>query len=216
MKRARGFTLLELVIAIGIFALLAAMAYGGLDSVLTTRRHVEESLAHLAASQKAYLRLRDDFQQARDRPIRDAFGDVQAAFTADRSGRVEFTRGGWANPLGLPRPTLQRIAYRLDEDDHKLIRESWNVLDRAQDSKPVELPMLDGVEELSWRFLDEQRQWQQTWPLVVDLSEAAKAPPPAAVEMTLKTKDYGELVFLFRTGIEATKTGGTVPPPPSQ
>lgn len=197
----RGFTLLELLVVVAIFGIFALLAYGGLDSVLKTRVEVERAQNRLAETQKAYMRLRDDFQQLRLRPVRDALGDVQPALTGSALGVVEFTRGGWSNPLGAPRPTLQRVAYQLE--DGNLLRLSWRVLDRSQDSEPVKTVLLTQVEDLQWRFLDAQRQWQGYWP-VQTLSENGSLPaPPLAVEITLRTKDMDELQFLFRAGADA-------------
>lgn len=219
MRPARGFTLLELIVVIAIFAVFALMAYGGLDSVLKTRAHVEEALDRTATVQKAYMRLREDFQQVRNRPARDGFGDLQGALRTDRDGRrVELTRGGWRNPLLLPRAGLERVSYRLD--DKKLKRESFRVLDQAQDSKVVELVLFDDVRELQWRFLDSDRQWHERWPPDDPNRSANAAPPvPLAVEMKFESKQWGQLRFLFRLGLEPVKfadfsAGGTPPPPP--
>lgn len=201
-QRARGFTLLELIVVLGIFAVLSVLAYGGLNSVLETRKGVERALERTAAMQKTYLRLRNDFQQLRDRPVRDRFGGPvnDPALLLSPDGVVELTRGGWRNPLSQPRSSMERVAYRLDEDD-RLIRASWRVLDRAQDSAVVETPLLENVENLRWRFLDSAREWQAAWP---PLNVAAPASPataasssPLAVELTMTTRDWGEIKFLF-------------------
>ena len=142
----RGFTLLELLVVILIFGIFALMAYGGLNSVLSTRRHIEQSLARTAEYQKAYLRLRDDFVNGSGRTARDGDGVAQPALIYDSyNKRVEFTRGGWSNPALLPRATLERVSYFLDDsqsDNYRLIRRSWRVLDRAPQSDPVDLSLL--------------------------------------------------------------------------
>ncbi|MEQ1440559.1 type II secretion system minor pseudopilin GspJ [Fontimonas sp. SYSU GA230001] len=195
-----GFTLLELVVVLAIFAIFSLMAYGGLNSVLGTRHQVEQSQERLAALQKAYLRLRNDVQQVRFRPARDGFGVAQPALRATDTGELEFTRGGWSNPLYQPRAGMERVAYRFD--DGKLMRLSWRVLDQAQDSKPVETVLLDGIEQGSWRYLDESRQWRSRWPMEAPDQIDAEVWPPLAVELTLVTKDLGELRFLFPVATE--------------
>jgi general secretion pathway protein J len=197
---ARGFTLLELVVVIAIFAVFSLMAYGGLDSVLQTRRQVEMAQERLAQLQKAYLRLRNDLQQVSLRPARDGFGDVQPAVRATDGGYLELTRGGWRNPLYLRRPGLERVAYRYE--DGELIRMSWRVLDLAQDSKPVEIALLDGVEEVRWRYLDASREWRSRWPMESPDAPPAAMPPPLAIELTLRIEDLGELRYLFRVGLD--------------
>jgi general secretion pathway protein J len=195
-----GFTLLELLVAIAIFAIMAVMAYGGLDSVLNQRRGVEQRLDRIAQLQKAYMRLRADFQQVRNRPVRDPYGDeAPALFVTPSAPVLEFTRGGWRNPLFQPRASEERISYRLS--DGKLLRTSWRVLDRVQASVPVEVTVLDRVDEVGWRFIDPTGEWQPNWPPLAQAGQTG-APPPSALELTLRTRDWGELRFLFRTGLD--------------
>ncbi|MGH8445806.1 MAG: type II secretion system minor pseudopilin GspJ [Solimonas sp.] len=215
-RRSRGFTLLEIIIVVAIFAIFAMLAYGGLDSVLKTRVSVETAQVRLAELQKAYIRLREDFQQVRNRPIRDNYGDLQPGLRGADNAAVEFTRGGWRNPLSMPRATMERAAYRLE--DGALIRSSWRVLDRAQDSKPVDVVLLRDVTDLRWRFLDQQREWQTQWPPLssgATSSQAATVAPPAGIEITLKTKDLGELHFLFRIGLDPNTLFSGVPQLPN-
>lgn len=196
MTRPGGFTLLELMVVLAIFAVLSVMAYGGLSSVLTSRAKVAEALARTTALQKGYLRLRNDFQQLRARPARDGFGESQPALLMQPDGSVEFTRSGWRNPLSQPRSALERVAYRVE--DNRLLRRSWRVLDRAQDSVAGEVPVFDEVEEARWRFLDAKLEWQQQWPSqAATVAGTADPAPPQAVELTLQLKDLGEVRYLF-------------------
>lgn len=210
----RGFTLLEIIIVVAIFAIFALLAYGGLDAVLHTRSRVEIAQHRVAELQKAYIRMRDDFQQVRNRPIRDNYGDVQPGMLGADNSTVEFTRGGWRNPLSQPRSTLERVAYRLD--DNALHRSSWRILDRAQDTPAVDLILLQDVTDLRWRFLDAQREWQTRWPTLQagsTATQAATIAPPAAIEVRLTTKDLGELRFVFRLGLDPLAVRATAPPP---
>lgn len=202
MRHVRGFTLLELIVVIAIFAVFSLLAYGGLDSVLKTRQQVEQSQIRLAELQKAYQRIRDDLQQVAPRPIRDGYGDVQPALRSFESPLgLEFTRGGWRNPIQQARSTLERVSYRLD--DGKLRRISFRVLDQSQDSKPVDVVLLDGVDEWALRYLDTSEEWKTRWPdLATTPGEAASPPPPRAVELTLKIRDLGEVRWLFPLGLD--------------
>lgn len=198
-----GFTLLELLVALVIFSIIAMAAYGGLNSVLTQRVRVLQSLDRTTALQKAYVRLRNDLQQLRARPARDGFGEAQPALQVQADGAVEFTRSGWRNPLGQPRSALERVAYRLD-DDGRLIRASWRVLDRAQDSAVSEAVVLDQVEEIRWRFL-ENAEWLDRWPGASVTGAPALDAVPRAVELLLVLKDVGEIRLLFSATNDAAK-----------
>jgi general secretion pathway protein J len=208
---ARGFTLVELLAAIAIFAVMALMAYGGLSAVLNARAAVETSLARTAEIQKAVYRLQSDLEQARPRPIRDEYGDRQPAFVTRDEGRegrrVEFTRGGWRNPRLQRRSALERVSYGLK--DGRLVRYSWLTLDRAREDALIEVPLLDGVESLEWRFLDAQRSWRDSWPPQAATGNTTPELLPLAVELNLETRDWGQIRYLFRLIPRQT-----APPPP--
>jgi len=215
-----GFTLLELLVVILIFGIFATMAYGGLNSVLNARHRIEESLARTAEYQRAYVRLRDDFVNGSGRTVRDGDGVGQAALLFDSyNRRLEFSRGGWSNPALLPRATLERVSYFLDDtqsDNYRLVRRSWRVLDRASQSQPVDLPLLDHVEQIQWRFLDRELHWQTQWPpssagVPAGAGGTASIAPPKAVDLTLNTRDWGELHYLFRFGADGTGCWGGTP-----
>jgi len=219
-RHQRGFTLLELLVVLIVFAVMSAMAYGGLSAVLKTRSKVQSALKRSEAFEKTYLRMRQDFQNASQRTARDNDGVLQPALKFDRyNHRLEFTHGGWNNPLHLPRTGYERVAYTLD-DQHRLIRSSFRVLDRAPRSEPVDLEMLDGVEEVQWHFLDASLQWAESWPesgpeIPNPLTPDNAPKPPAAVELKMRTTDWGELRFLFQLGFDsATLTPTSSSPPP--
>ncbi|WP_439640696.1 type II secretion system minor pseudopilin GspJ [Nevskia sp.] len=231
MSRQRGFTLLELIVVIGIFGVFATMAYGGLNTVLSARAKIEQNLQRTEEYDRAYLRLRNDLQNAVPRPVRDGNGEPQPAFGYDSfSTRVEFTRGGWQNLMALPRSTLERVSYALEESetadrsrgarllDKRLVRRSWYVLDRASQTKPVEVTVLDRVQSLDWRFFDRSGQRSETWPPSngTPVTPGATFPTPTAVELTLTTRDWGELRMMFRVGAEGAARYAELskPPPP--
>jgi general secretion pathway protein J len=213
MKRSAGFTLVEMLVVVAIFGVFAAMAYGGLSYVLNARKAIEVQLARSAEWQKAFQRLRNDLEFAAPRPARDGFGLSQAAFRYEEFGaRIELTRSGWRNPLLLPRASLERIVYRYDADRRELLRETWRVLDRARDEEPVALVVLTGIDEARWRFLDGGRAWRTRWPPQNQaVGAAASTLMPKAIELTLETKDFGEIVWLFRPGVDLA-AAVTVPP----
>ncbi|HEB58848.1 MAG TPA: type II secretion system protein GspJ [Gammaproteobacteria bacterium] len=190
-----GFTLVELLVAMAIFALFATMAYGGLSTVMQTRARTDAVSAQLTALQMAVMFIERDTGQIVPRPVRGQYGsEVPALFTFSGDEQVlEFTRTGYANPAGRQRSHLQRVAWAFA--DHKLYRLSWPVLDRAPDSEPVREVLLDGVESVSWRFLDRSNRWHNQWPpLNVDPKFAGEL--PRAVEWTLTVDGWGRIVRL--------------------
>lgn len=191
----RGFTLLEIIIAVGIFAVISALAYGGLNTVLRSAHKTEAVAADLQKLQLAISILQQDLSQITNRPVRNEFGEREAALLSPAAfGRlISFTRRGWKNPAERPRSTLQRVAYRLDGT--RLIREYWPQLDAAPGTETRQVPLLDGVTEVRFRFMDEQQKWRNEWP---PLSATKKLlAPPVAVEITLVTEKWGSIPRLF-------------------
>ena len=130
--RTRGFTLVEVLVAIFVFAIVSAIAMGGYNELVKQSGIVADGAGRTRAVQSAVQRLSLDFSSLEPRPVREPLGDsVQPALRADaRSEQLaELTHSGWSNPAGVPRSTLQRVSYRLE--DKKLLREYWVVLDRT-------------------------------------------------------------------------------------
>ena len=155
--RNGGFTLLELVVVLAIFGIVAVMAYGGLNNVLKARVAIEDNLQRVSELQRAYLRMREDFQQLQPRAVRDEFGEPQSAVLGRREEGVEIIHGGWRNPAGHPRSQLQRVRWFVEDD--QLIRGHFRYLDRAPRAEPQRLQVLDDVERMTLRYLDGNREW---------------------------------------------------------
>ena len=196
----RGFTLLELLIAIAVFAIMAVMAYGGLSNVISNSSRSEQAMARLQQVQLAMLKISRDFNQLSKRNIRDEYGNSTNYILTGQGldTIIEFSRGGRPNPAELLRSNLQRVAYKLE--DNKLSRLHWNHLDRAQQSEPVEAVLLDDVESVELRYLDSNNQWNTEWPPLRQGSPADDL-TLAAIEIKLVLKDWGELTRLYQVEI---------------
>lgn len=193
--KQRGFTLIEMLVALAIFAVISTMAYLSLDSLLRSQEKTRAESIRVGEVQQAVTILTRDLMQMLPRPVREAsHGDFTPALMAgtDVVSGIEFTRGGWRNPLERRRSTLQRVAYRVSED--KLVRMTWHELDRAQDARPTRAEVLDDVERLAVRFLTSGDQWRDQWP---PLDQQSGQPDlralPRAVEVALDLEDWGRV-----------------------
>ena len=214
MRRQRGFTLVELLVALFIAAVMFAIGYGAIRQALASHEMLKDQQTHLLELQNAVRVMEQDFVEVAPRPVRQPVGDepaqpalaggalgTQAALSSATTGAlpiVAFTRTGWANPRGLQRAGLQRVAYFLENGT--LRREHWSVLDPTLASTTTRRDLLTHVKAVSIRYMDVNHQWQDQWPpatnttLISQALEATLRQRPLAVEITLDTEDWGKVV----------------------
>jgi general secretion pathway protein J len=188
----RGFTLMEIMVAVSIFALIAAMTMTNLIQVGRTGEKVSAAQARLSEVQFALAYLSRDVAQLTARAVRDQYGDKQSALKLTEN-RLAFTRGGWRNLLAQPRSDLQRVEYLLD--DEKLVRRFWPQLDQSYEDVHVDQPLLEGVEELTIELLTAGKPRYSAWPPEFETEERPQ--PPVALELVLSVKDFGRIERVF-------------------
>ncbi len=210
--KAEGFTLLELLVALFIAAIMFAMGYGAINQALRSRGSIRRHQQDLVQLESAMSTMEQDFVQLAPRPVRDPLGEgylpcLQGSPMSDSSASADaaasdtsatsdtaaplvvLTRNGWSNPTGLQRSELERVAYVLDNGT--LVREHWNVLDATLSSAPVKRNLLMSI----------QRSWLDTWPPAPlnigspqDLEYRMR---PLAVQVTLDTRQWGKITRIF-------------------
>lgn len=200
--RARGFTLVELMVAVLILAIMATMGYGAIQNAVLNREGLQENEQRLLEVQTAMRVMSQDFVQLVPRPVRQPVGDgwlPALRGVADGTPIVSFTRGGWANPAGVQRPGLQRVAYVLENGT--LRREHWPVLDATLASETVKRELVTKVRTVRFRYMDVARQWREQWPVpgvpIPNALPGEDLSRPIAVEVTLELEDWGALVRIF-------------------
>ena len=187
----RGFTLLELLVALSIFSVLSVMAYGSLQTVISTKQSTEKSANRISEIQLVMMRVSNDLRQAVDRKVRDEYGAFLPAMQSSKNGNetIAWTRAGYRNPAQLKRSNIQRVAYKLEQN--KLVRVTWPVLDLAQDTEALEIDVLSDIETVEWRFLNRNSEWVLDWPEAG--SNGGVEPLPKAVEFSFDLKDWGKV-----------------------
>jgi general secretion pathway protein J len=196
--RRRGFTLIEVLVALSVFGVMSLLAYAALGSTLSNADYLSDRMERLQSIQRSMRYLASDLVQSAPRPVRSDLGDsyVPAILsTLSSDFALEVTHGGWGNPAGLPRSTLQRTAYRIEDDE--LLRYHWNVLDRTYGNEPVVTVMLDNVESLYFRFYDATGEPSEVWPPQTQAGGTGMRNRPRAVEIVLTLPDQGELTRLL-------------------
>jgi general secretion pathway protein J len=198
--RARGFTLVELLVAMAIVAIVGIMALGGLSEVINQQSIAKERSERWREVQLAMRLVTQDLAQLHPRPTREELGESYIpALIANPNAQfaLEFSRGGWANPGGFARGTVLRVAY--DWEEEQLVRYHWPVMDRTLSTPPVRAELLTGVENVEIRFLDAGGQWHLEWPPLDTSGPATFIARPRAVEFRVELRGFGEIWRLVET-----------------
>lgn len=193
-----GFTLIELLVSIVILALLSLAAYRGLDAVLQTRERVAAETKKWQHLSFFFSRLDQDIAQAIHRRVRDTGGLSRpewighSVVVGDDDAELSFTRTGNSDQ-GFSHIAPQRISYRLEQGNIILLR--WPALDLAERARPLRYPLLEGIREFSWRYLDSSGDWRSQWP---PNSETGGLPRAAEVTLILQNGDTISRIFTLQ------------------
>lgn len=198
----QGFTLLEVMIAIAIFSVIALGCWQVLDRVTTTKSHLEKQSAQLRELQRGLWLLARDIHSIVNRPIRNSIGEQEAAVTTLVTGyTLLLTRNGWPNPLGEKRSTLQRVGYQTELDkngNNTLFRYYWPVLDQAPDTEPQQQVILENVDYFEVQFIDSQGNVSFHWPEKSNNeNKTSDHIIPAGIRIRLNVSHYGEIERTF-------------------
>jgi len=206
MRRA-GFTLIEVMVAMFIAAIMLALGYSAINQAAKERTNLEGKQARITEIQRGMRVVAQDFAQMVARTARDneGGGNIEPAVVATNKDDtlITFSRAGWSNPAGIQRPAEQRVRYRFI--DGSLIREHWLSVDPALNAQPRQRVMLTKVKSVELRFLDPvSRNWRQDWPAVSSSGPVSASSidqllrtRPLAIEITIVLEDWGRVQRLF-------------------
>ena len=192
-KRQSGFTLLEVLIAVTITAMIGVGASQLLSGVADTKTTTEDRSQYLTYLQRMDTFLRKDLWQLAGRQTRDVYGQLAPPLTSNTDFMIEFTHSGIATDLieEIKTSNMQRTAYAvrghshdyckdamksIDSDGNCFVRLFWPVLDLTGESEPLVQILLDDIVEAQAHFRGQtidpndpsnsQRsdEWQDAWP----------------------------------------------------
>lgn len=212
--RTGGFTLLEVLVAISIFALVGVASYQVLTTVLQTDSRLAARSEQMRQVNRAFWLIQQDIEHLVQRAVRDAGGKVRPYLMVDNGAELpmQFSRGGRANPLGLPRSSIQRIGYRVGrhpeydqadsphyrEDRWYLLRYSWARLDGSGNPADALVQVvLPDIEEIRVE-VQGRSGWQPLWPPARTGGPGQTDDQPSAVRLELRHVAWGALQRLYR------------------
>lgn len=195
-----GFTLIEVMIAIVIMAMIAVMTSQSFTAAIISSEATQEAISRMAAVDRVWVLLEGDLRNAipalpkvaREAPIPPIYLDPSEDY------RLSILRGGYANPLKLPRTEMVRVGYRFE--DQVLWRDTWvNIADNDErNARPQRI--LDGIDDIIIKALPNNNRssvasgpWQERWPA----TGIAPNELPAAIEVTLILPDFGEIKRIY-------------------
>jgi general secretion pathway protein J len=187
---ARGFTLIEMLTALLILALLAVMAHRGLGTVLDARAHIRQESAKWQRLSAFSTRFEQDVHLVAPYDMRLPAGSAPALIgrpVATDAPRLEFSRFAAAEGVEAPR----RVGYGLNEK-RELELWLWQGLDAAAAPPPARYPVLAGVAELDIQYLGAAPVWIGAWPAVPPQGDL-----PRAVRLRLLLASGEEIVRVF-------------------
>ncbi len=201
-RRVGGFTLIELLVSIFILSIISLITYQALKQVITVDQVSSKRADEIAELQHLIGIMERDFIQIAPRPIIDELNRELAAVNIETNpwSRIEFTRGGVANPLDKAKSSLMRVAWELNND--QLSRTTWSVLDRSAQTQPYsqEILMTD-VTSMKIRAMYED-QWQTSWPRTPSGSASVKwieelVMTPHGIEVIISREGTPDVKRLF-------------------
>jgi general secretion pathway protein J len=179
MKPQRGFTLLEMLLALALFALLSLAGYQLLQGSVRVQQQSQQHTQQLSELSRLFALLEQDLKHALILP--SAVLLKQAAFRAqDQDILLQFTRRNWLNPLHEPRSALQQVRWQFTQ--HTLSRQ------RISDGVEIHFPH---IQKITLRFFSAGR-WQDRWTSQFSL--------PQAIEITLTTARWGAIQRVLLVG----------------
>jgi general secretion pathway protein J len=185
-SREAGFTLVEMLVALALFAAVAAMGVAMLRSSVDTQDAVHGRLAAMSGFNRLRSVMGADLSQALDRPTRDERGAVVPAFSGTAT-EFSFVQAGADGLDGRSRPDAVRVRYGLDDGAWTRGEQPW--LDGAVMPKGDALAR--DVERAGLRYRDAAGVWQTSWPV------AGGAALPRAVEVVIRRRGAAPLTMLF-------------------
>ena len=195
MNKLLGYTLIEVIIALAIFALVAAMTGGVMLQAFDTKKRLSAETEQLNELHVMLTLIRRDISQITNRAIRGNEMRLYPPFIGE-SNYTEFTRGGFVNPnTVLQSSTLKRVAFLCGH--HALTRRSWAAVDSPTRRDTSDQILLQHLTHCSFSYISKSQEKLPSWRPYAVSQEQKNASIPTAIELSIALKKRGEIKLLF-------------------
>ncbi len=190
-RSLRGFTLLEILVALTVFAILATITSSAMYHAFNTRAHVTKQADRLNQLHITMALLQRDTQQ-----IIGGVGSRRLPVFIGRAHYLEFTRGGNVNPDALePQSSLMRVAFLCEHN--QLIRRYWSTPNTPHRYQYQDKVLLDHVNQCQFAYLAKNRELLPQWQKKTLPPAMKNESLPTAIQFTVNLKDWGNMSLLF-------------------
>lgn len=212
--------MIEVMVAIAVFAVIAAGVYRVLSAMVAAQDRVVSHVDALADLQRSLWLMSMDMNQLVMRDVKKPDDKRSPALIADDGEfLLQFTRQGVRNPLLASRSDLERVAYSLGYEANdkaggkkrtkSLLRHTWPALDRKEGTTATVQVLFRNVEDVRLEFLDQKGSWKSDWPEKKSDDREHNRALPAAIKLTMRTKDYGTLEQIYQVEDQIKKEKAT-------
>ncbi len=208
-KKLAGFTLIEVMVAIAIFAVVTAGVYRVLSTMVDSQDRVAAHADALRDLQRSLWFIAMDMNQLVMRDVRKPDDKRSPALIAGSDDFIlQFTRQGLRNPLLDARSDLERVAYSVGSSNRSgrrskgksLLRHTWGAIDRRDNAKENVQVLFEDVDDVELSFMNQKGDWKSEWPEQKKDDKEHDRALPVAIKLTLKTDRFGTLEQIFQVG----------------
>ena len=199
MSTKKGFTLVELLVAIAIFAVLSALGWKVFDYLAKVKDRNAMHEANLEQLQESYQQILRDTMQAV--PLTANVKGQQQPALVLQNGRFNFSKTGVTDPLQQGISPHERVEYQYRADEKKLYRLKYRNLHQTGNDQPESSVMLDEVEAFEIMVLNpnELSSWPESSIDSQQTEQLRLLPKGIKINLTVRDVQYEWIFSLLQT-----------------